>query len=278
MSKPKPVRYVAVVSDLHVGCRMALMPRNGIAVDDGTLVSPTPMQLKLNDMWDEFWRWVRAESRGEPFAVVVNGDALEGVHHNAVTPWSQNHDDQRRACETILRPVAQQAAGRFYMVRGTEAHVGASAQNEEQVARSLGAVRNEEGQHAHWQLWMRFGGALVHFAHHIGTTSSPFAASSGLQREMVSGYVESGRWGDEPASVYVRSHRHFSSEVREPSSHGLTTVVVTPAWQLKTPFGHRIAGRMMQPQIGGILLCSGDQGPYVKSKVWRIERPQEVTL
>ena len=58
----------------------------------------------------------------------------------------------------------------------------------------------------------------------------------------------------------------------------LGAVVVTPAWQLKTPFGHKTAGRMMQPQVGGILICVGDNGPYVKSKVWRIERSKEVTL
>ena len=272
------VRFIACISDLHVGCRLAIMPRHGVKVDDGTRVIPTALQLKLNKMWDAYWRWVDKETAGEPYAIVVNGDALEGVHHNATTPWSHNLDDQRKACEEILSPIAEKAEGRFYMVRGTEAHTGPSAQNEEQVARNLRAVQNDEGQHSHWQLWVRFGGLLVHFAHHIGTTSSPFAASSGLQREMVSGYVESGRWGDEPAAIYVRSHRHFSSEVREPSNHGLTTVVVTPAWQLKTPFGHRAAGRMMQPQIGGILLCVGDQGPYVKSKIWRIERPRERNL
>lgn len=272
------LRYLAVVSDLHSGCRLALMPKEGVTVDEGTIVFPSPFQQKLGEMWDEFWCWVKRETRGAPYGVVVNGDAIEGSHHEAVTPWSSNLDDQVRAAKMLLEPIASRCAGRFWMVRGTEAHVGKSAQQEENLARELGAVPNDLGQHSHWQLWIRLGGHLIHFAHHIGTTSSPFAASSGLQREMVSGYVEAGRWGDEPAAVYVRSHRHFSSEVREPSEHGVTTVVVTPAWQLKTPFGHRTAGRMMQPQIGGILVCVGDHGPYVKSKVWRIERPREVVV
>ena len=276
--KPDGLRYLAVVSDLHSGCRLALMPRKGFTLDEGTEVKPSKIQLKLNDMWDEYWQWVEDETAGEPYGVVVNGDAVEGVHHGSVTQWTHNLDDQVRCSRILLKDVARKAAGRFYMVRGTEAHVGKSAQQEEALARELGAIPNEDGQHAHWQLWLRLGGHLIHFAHHIGTTSSPFAASAGLQREMVSGYVESGRWGDEPAAMYVRSHRHFSSEVREPSKHGVTAVVVTPAWQLKTPFGHKTAGRMMQPQVGGILICVGDNGPYVKSKVWRIERSAEVKL
>lgn len=274
----KRLKYLAVISDLHSGCRLSLMPREGFTLDEGTEVKPSPIQLKLSDMWDEYWAWVDKETLGEPYGVVVNGDAVEGVHHGSVTQWTHNLDDQVRCAKTLLHPIAEKAQGRFWMVRGTEAHVGKSAQQEEALARELGAVPNGDKQYAHWQLWLRMGRHLIHFAHHISSTTSPFAESSGLQRELVSGYVEAGRWGDEPPAMYVRSHRHFSSEVREPSEHGVTSVIVTPAWQLKTPFGHKIAGRMRQPQIGGILICVGDNGPYVKSKVWRIERPKEVIV
>jgi hypothetical protein len=126
-------------------------------------------------------------------------------------------------------------------------------------------------------MFYRMGdGALAHFAHHISTSSSPFSETSALLREQVGGYVEAGRWGDEPASVYVRSHRHICSGIWHPSRHGITSTVTTPAWQLKTPYVHKISARMSQPQIGLVLLLVGDNGPYVKPWVRHIERPEEV--
>ena len=124
-------------------------------------------------------------------------------------------------------------------------------------------------------MFLRFGGKLVHVAHHIGATTSPFAKSSALQRQIALSYVNSGRWGDEPPVMFVRSHRHQCSWVGEPCSHGIVTCIVTPAWQLKTPYVHRLS-LMAEPEYGGIILFAGDNGVYAKPWVERMERPREV--
>lgn len=263
-----------VVSDLHVGCGMAIMPEGGFTGDTGVHYQPSPLQQKLYDRWaNGFWPWVRSECpRG--FNVIVNGDLVDGVHHQAVTQWSHNLLDQRRACIDLLQPV-REAAGRFIVVRGTESHVGQSGQHDEAIASVLRAERSSSGTSSHWEVFLRFGGKLVHVAHHIGATTSPFAKSSALQRQIALSYVNSGRWGDEPPVMFVRSHRHQCSWVGEPCSHGIVTCVVTPAWQLKTPYVHRMS-LMQEPEYGGIILFAGDNGVYHKPWVERLERPKEV--
>lgn len=272
-------RTVVCVSDTHAGCRLALCPPEGVPLDDGGLYMPSPLQLKLWSMWREFWdEWVPQVTHGEPYVVVHNGDALEGVHHGAVTQVSQNMEDQVRIAEAVLAPEVRKAAA-YYHVRGTEAHVGRSGQDEERLAKLLGAVPNDSGQHALWELWLNLAGNRLHFMHHIGVTGSSAYEATAVHKELTESFVESGRWGDPPPRVVVRSHRHRYLEDRIAGAGGYYISVVTPGWQLKTPHTYRIpGGRQSQPQIGGIAIRLGDEELHVRSKVYRIERPKEVLV
>jgi hypothetical protein len=273
---------IVCVSDLHCGCRLGLLGRGGIDLDTGIEgasqhVPPSRLQLKLMDMWDEFWGdWVPRVTHGEPYIVVINGDAVDGVHHNSVTQISHSLTDQKRIALDLLGPIVKLCEGRFYMIRGTEAHVGPSGQMEEDLARELGAVADDSGHRSRWELFKRLGPDLIHFTHHIGTTGSSAYESTAVHKETVETYVESGRWGDRVPDIRVRSHRHRCLEVRAPARDGWTSTIVTPAWQLKTPYTFRVAGaRLSQPQIGGIVVRLGDEELHTRAKVWRIERPKE---
>lgn len=268
------INNLVIVSDLHVGCRMGLCHPDGHDMDDGGRYTPSPVQRKVWNWWEEFWgEWVPEVTHGEPYAVCVNGDCLDGVHHRAVSQWSQNLTYQRRAAIEILRPVVSGCAG-YYHVRGTEAHAGASGQDEEAIAEALGAVRGSAGEFARWELWIRIGRGLAHLTHHIGTSGSMHYESTAVMRELTESYVESGRWADEPPDWVVRSHRHRNCEVRVQTHKGFATACVTPGWQLKTPFAYKIVGaRQAQPQIGGTLLRCGDSDLYTRHKVWSLERP-----
>ena len=152
--------------------------------------------------------------------MILNGDALEGVHHKTISQLSQNDEDQRILALRILAPVVERCEGRYFHIRGTEAHAGASG-NKEALARELGALPNEVGQHARWEIYKRVGGragGVVHVLHHIGTTGSQHYESSAVMRELVEAYVESGRWCDQPLAGVVRAHRHRAIQVRIPAA------------------------------------------------------------
>jgi hypothetical protein len=267
------IRNIVVVSDLHCGCRLGLCPSDGVSLDDGGVYIPGRLQQAVWDWWQEFWReWVPQVTRGEPYAVVINGDSIDGVHHGSTTQVSHNMQDQRRIAAAVLEPVANLCDGRFYMVRGTEAHAGKSAVDEESVARDLGAIPNEDGQHARWDLWLEMGERSIHFLHHIGSTGSNAYEATAVGKELTEEYNEAARWGRRRPDCIVRSHRHRHIEIRIPTNLGYGIATVTPGWQLKTPFVWKIpGGRLATPQFGGTLIRLGDEELYTRHRVWSIE-------
>ena len=280
----KQINNIVVVSDTHCGCRLGLCPPDGVNLDDGGTYMPSRFQRKTWEMWEEFWgEFVPEATRGEPFGVVFNGDAIDGVHHNSTTQISHNLEDQSEIAYSILKPVVEACEGRYWHIRGTEAHVGKSAVEEERLARKLGAIRNDENQAARYELWKVMGNKnLVHFLHHVGTTSSQAYEATAVHKEMVESFIEAARWGRKPPDVIVRSHRHrhletvMATQPRDGKETGRAWAVVTPAWQGKTPFVWKIAGaRLTTPQFGGIVLRHAHGEMFVRSKVWTVGRSRE---
>jgi hypothetical protein len=266
-----------VVSDMHCGCQLGLCPISGARLDEGGRYLPNGVQKKIAAYWREFWsRWVPRIIGSEPFSVVVNGDALDGVHHNATTQISQNLSDQAALAYELLAPVVEKAKQGFFVIRGTEAHGGKSGVEEEKLARKLGAIPNEHGQYARYELWKRVGGGLVHLLHHIGTTGSSAYEATAVHKELVESFTEAGRWGERPPDMIVRSHRHRYIEDRIASDSWQAIAVVTAGWQAKTPFAWRLAGaRLAPPQFGGIIIRPGVEARgdiYARSRVWTIRR------
>lgn len=224
--------------------------------------------------WNDF---VPASTKGEPYAVVINGDALDGVHHGSTTQWSHNLTDQGKAARDIIAPLSTACDGRLYMIRGTEAHVGQSGQDEERLAMDVGAIPNKTGQRARYDLWKLIGPRLVHFTHHIGTTGSQHYESTAVHRELMESFLEAGRWNRRPPDVIIRGHRHRYIETGIPTANGEARAVVTPGWQGKTPFAWKVAGaRQSEPQFGGVLIrwSEDNQELFVRSKVWSLEREE----
>ena len=251
-SKRKP-KYAVYVSDTHCGCGLALCPEQA-HLDDGGTYHASKLQKKIKSMWDEFWgKFVPEATHGEPYVVVHNGDAIDGVHHNSVTQITNNLAVQGDIAYEILKPIVELCEGRYYHIRGTEAHVGKSGQEEERLAKRLGAIPNDEKQFARYDLWLRLGGALVHSLHHVGTTGSQAYEATAVHKELTEHFIEAARWHDEPPALIVRSHRHRCIKITIPTATTIAQAVVTPAWQSKTPFAWKIPGaRLATPQFGGV--------------------------
>lgn len=282
----KYIKNLVVLSDLHCGCRMGLYPCDDTRVifDEGMGYIPSPFQREIWCVWNTFHdEFVPEATRDEDYYLVINGDGLDGEHHKNKTHISNNHVDQRRIAEAILKPILSRPKCKGLLwYRGTEAHVGASGENEETLAENLDARKSHTGQHSSYTGWVRLGGpdgAMIHFAHHIGTTGRTHYETSAVMGEIGEMYVEAGRWGKTPADIIVRSHRHRCIGVWVPSKRGFTTGLVTPAWQGKTPFTQRIpGGRQSEPQVGGIVIRQGDYDHYARPFVVGVEREPEVLL
>ena len=267
----KGIRNIVVISDTHFGSAVAL--NNGCQLDDGGWYHPSVIQKKLWALWENFWDWTYDHIKKEPFVLVHNGDIIDGVHHRITNPVSHNLTTQSRIAIQELEPHIARSE-RYYQIRGTEAHVGQAAQEEESIAAALGAVQDKEtGCYSRWEMWMKFCGKLIHFAHHIGTTRSAAYESSAPMREIVAAFVESGQWGMKPPDFIIRSHAHRYIKVEPPNC----CIVVTPGWQLKTPLTHKI-DRMRGPMFGGLLIRDGADGVYTKERIYTLKATEAVTV
>jgi hypothetical protein len=173
-----------------------------------------------------------------------------------------------------MKPKIAGAEG-YFQIRGTEAHVGSSAQEEETIARELGATKDKDiGVYSRWELWMDFGGrSLAHFSHHVGATTSAAYESSALQREIVAAFVEAGQWGMRPPTLIVRGHTHRFFKIDPPNCCG----VKLPAWQAKTPFTYKI-DRMRGPMFGGVVIKVENDRFNIHEKIYPLKQTKAVKM
>ena len=252
------IAHCVVISDLHFGCSFALCPPS-ITLDTGGKYYASKFQKVLWHWWEEFWdEWLPEQIGKDPFCLVINGDIIEGTHHKIVTPISHNLSDQLLIAEEVLAPKVQRAE-KLFVIRGTETHGGSSGQEEEKLAKALGAQKTDNDSYSFYELLLGIGNKIIHFSHHISTTAAVGLESGALMREIAEALAEAHRWGKKTPSVFVRSHRHRSVEVRIPYKDGFIIGFVTPAWQLKTPYVYKvIRNKQSLPQIGGSLITVKD--------------------
>lgn len=268
------ITNAVIVSDIHAGCQYAVCPER-VKLDGGGVYRANKYQRHLLSYWHYFWNeWVPRATRDEPFVVVINGDCMDGVHHRSTTQITHNGADQHKIAYELLAPIRDRAE-QMILVRGTEAHVGPSAENEERLGEALGTVKNIDGagNHSCYELWMTVGGSLMHATHHIGATGSMSYEATAPMKEMTELFANTAADDARIPDVIVRSHRHRHIEVRRPTYRIYGIVFTTACWQARTPYGYKIpGGRVSTPQIGGSLVRQGDEELYTRHCVESLPR------
>ena len=94
---------------------------------------------------------------------------------------------------------------------------------------------------------------------------------------MVTGLVEAAQWGSKLPTVFVRSHRHRFIEIPLVHERGRIRIVVTPGWQLKTPYVER-RDRMRMPHVGGVVFIVEEGTCLVKEKLYKMPKPQSIKV
>lgn len=270
------INNLIIIADTHFGCKLALCPPT-FKLDEGGTYYISRFQQAILDCWNSFWtEWVPRVTRGEPFVLALNGDGMDSRHHQATTLITNNLADQQKLAYTMLEPIVEKAAA-FYWIRGTEVHTGPSGENEEKLAKELGAIPDETGNHSRYELYINIGNCLVHLTHHIGVTGSMAYETTALMKEFAEITSESARWNKKAPNVVARAHRHRHAEVRVPTAWPYGYCFTTPGWQLKTPHVYKGMGRLSTPQLGGSLVRQGDEEFFTRHKTWSVERPPTET-
>jgi hypothetical protein len=268
---------VAIVSDCHTNSTTALFPPQW-SDDDGGGHTQNLIQHWLWDCWLDYWRAVEAMRDGDLF-VVINGDMVDGNHHGTPQIVTTNMSDQAGIAIEVLKPVLDLKPEFTFFVRGTEAHVGSAAQDENMVAKLYSQFANverqpETGSFSWWYLPLEVQGIKFDIAHHGRGGFRPWTASNAaniLAAELVFDY-----FGDTwIPDIAIRSHVHYKSDTYD---NFPIRLLYTPPWQQSTAFGHRVKPGKRSLIAGGyIFQCNNGtySGPVKKiyepprDRVWR---------
>jgi len=246
------VIILAHVSDLHVGSTVALSPAK-LTLDDGHEFRPSKLQRWINARWADYWERVdnlKTQHQAE-VVTIINGEAADNNRHPTTQLITRHEGDLIRAALKALEP-ARAVTDRFIVTRGTEAHVGANASLDEQVAEALGAVRNQETSTSSWWKWHgMLEGVRIDAAHHpVSGSSKANTQGAGAIRTAVEVGKDYVKRGMPVPHLILRGHRHIPEDSYYNSVFG--RCIINPAWQASTSFGHRLGGNLLP--VGGHIL------------------------
>lgn len=265
-------RRLAVVSDIHAGSSVAVCAAP-VELDDGQTVQPSEAQRWLADLWEEYWAWVAA-NRGDWLGILVNGDLFDGDHHGTYQMMSRHPGVQGAIARRLFEVVFDLKPDSVIFVRGTESHVGQSGATEEGFAkqcaeRGLPVVPDPSGASSWWHFRGQFGATLVDAAHHGRIGGREWTKHNAALNQAADITLSHAVSGDPIPGLAIRSHLHTFSD----SGHNFPCrTIQTPAFQLKTGFGHRVATDKVS-DIGGLLITLPDTGlATVESRITRPKR------
>lgn len=275
MSKQKPI-LIAITSDQHAGSTVGVCPPEGVRLDDGGTYHPSKPQLWLWECWESYWEKVarfRKETKSSLWAV-FNGDLVDGDHHGTHQIISRNPDAQHYVAKRVFDQALARSPVRKFVVRGTEAHVGSGGSAEEALAKLMQAERDEETHTwSRWRLRLNVYGKRLDFQHHGRMGNTPWTRPNNMNALAAKIYMEHTLKGLEHPHIAVRSHVH---QVGDSHDAFPTRVLITPSWQLKTGFVHKVVPEAIA-DVGGIMILIQPDGEVTVVKdIYTPLLPKEV--
>lgn len=267
------IKIIVDLSDIHAGSTAGLLPPGFLNFEKNE-ISQNPIQRWLWKSWLRCNGWIDEVVGGDPFALVLNGDMLEGIHHGTKQIISPEMGDHLQAAFQIVAPLAAKAE-KVFVVRGTECHVN---NHEQALGDMLAAEKNPDiGKRVFDRLTLDVNGVRCVFRHHITTTMRRNLAGSGLSLALAEEQIEATNNGEPLPRVLCCAHRHKYGEYKDDNG----VCVVTPPWQMLTRFGHKVVSAARTKPGAVILDWRGKKEkelPEVHGKTYSTPEPKAITL
>lgn len=256
------LKRVVDLSDLHIGSTVGLWPPDFIS-QEGNPIGQNKFQKWLWQCWiDLHETQLPKYLRGEPYALVLNGDIIEGNKHWNKQVMTSMTEDQMRAAAQVLKPIAEKAS-KIFLVKGTHCHTG---DKEPALGHMLHAeIDPSTGQPAFDKLHLDVHGTRCVFRHHMPTAMRQYLEASALGIELGAERIEAARAGHPIPKVLCLAHRHRHGIFKD--FDGL--VCVTSAWQGISRHTHRVVGSAVPAPSCIVLDWTGqERGSVPKVEDW----------
>ena len=242
-------KVIIATGDMHGNSTAGLCPPS-VNLDDGGTYHASPFQREMWEFWQADLKYCKelakngAFSKPAPILAIVGGDNAEGDAKNRSSQLiSRNPKTILEIACANLEPLSEITQA-MYFLRGPAAHVGKSANMDEQVADNFdNAVRFSENVASRWELRLNIDGYRIYASHHPPSMTNPVNAAKKLRDKFLS-------YGEQPPNLGIFFHIHHIND------SGLTIeprVISAPCWQVHTEYIHRVP-IMQAPQIGVLIL------------------------
>ena len=259
-------KTVVFLSDCHVGSRFAVSPLS-FEMSDGSTFKANAVQRALYHAWIESAaKWVH------PDILVINGEPIDGQgpKTRGVEQWTTNYLDQIDAAAELIR---LWGAKKIFLTTGSGYHVEQGGVSVEEIFGAKVKAEKVKGRFATDELLLEVEDVTFNVAHHIASSISGWNyRSTPIAKEMMLGQlVQSHKW---PFDVLVRSHVHYYWAVESAGKLGL----ITPAWELQTPFMKKKGTMGSVPDIGAVRFTVEGKSHNHEKLLYRLEeaRPSKV--
>lgn len=271
------MKTLVIFSDGHSNSTIGLS-NPSFQLDDGDTVAAGTVRRWIWHRYQDILEQVTKEAKGDLYGV-LNGDAVElAAKHPTNQVVTKNIEEAKRIAIETYEPFFQMVKG-MYVVRGTEAHTGLSAQAEEAIARNFdNTIHNEEtGNATWWHLPLIFDGVKMDITHHPkgGGAGRPHTGHSGIDRIAADAMFEYADHGEVPPQLVIRSHLHGYRDSE--NAFKRTRAIITPAMSLLTAYGRRI-GINRDNDIGAIMIFCHEGQYHVKPILHKVRRPEWQTI
>lgn len=234
------MKAVLVLSDMHCGHRLAIMPPS-FETSDGIVVKANKPQRALYKFWLEVvkkWK--------NPDVLVVNGEPFDGQQpiDRGTEAWTTNYLDQVDASVQLIKEFG---AKKIFTTRGSNYHVSIGGISIEEIFAERVGAEKVDGKLVFPELFLDVENVKFNFAHHISSSVSgwQYRSTPSAKEAMLLKLNESHKW---PYDILVRSHVHYYWYNGSTSHLAMTT----PCWQLQTWFMYRKTAAGTIPDIGAV--------------------------
>jgi hypothetical protein len=260
---------IALISDMQVGSTVALCPPKWQLYDGGTHTA-SPGQRIIHRKWVDSAKNVKdlltETRRRKRLVIVLNGEPIDGHHHDTPQLITKTPNEQIEMAITLLDEWMQIAeyepkrGDSMYLVRGTDAHE--KGEHIERIGRDFDGVvpyrrdsspLTKDGRYHYQKLRRKVNGQLFQIAHHgFGRGTRAWTKENSIAYALKSMYFTCLDSKQPIPSVVVASHYHVFTQVYYYGKQKTIYGCITPSWQLRTNFVHRIAALENINTIGNL--------------------------
>jgi hypothetical protein len=241
---------VTLVSDLHCGSMLGIVNCDeGVSLDeDDNGYRPSKGQRWLWQCWLDFIQRAKENAKGRRHYLILNGDLVDGQVKNSNQVITADMTIQRQIALDVIDPLAQ-TADRIFVIRGTEAHTGLSAREEEAIARDLESVEKSGKKiSSWWELRAEIGGVTFDVTHHVSGGGRAWTMGNTANRVAAEAMFVAAQRDERAPDLVFRSHIH---KYQDSGANFRARAIILPAWQLRTAYAHRINASIAD--VGGVL-------------------------